>query len=360
MSPVNKEAKDSSLFEDLLPLEVKGKVIAGPCSAESEQQVVETALALKEIGIQTYRAGLWKPRTKPGGFEGVGSLGIPWLLKVAQTTGMDVCTEVATREHVRECLEAGIKLFWIGARTTTNPFAIQEIADAISESGKDVTVLVKNPVNPDINLWIGGLERLYNAGVRRLGAIHRGFSAYGQDAYRNPPQWSLPSELRRRLPQLPVYCDPSHIGGKRALIAPLSQQALDLGFDGLFIESHIHPDEALSDSLQQVTPAELGCIIAGLSHRGEDCPKSDLMRLRAEMDSKDAELLRLLSERMAISREIGEMKKEEGIKVFQHARYKELISSRIREGEKLGMSPEFIRRIYSLIHEESVRQQLEV
>lgn len=342
------------------PIEIEGDIIAGPCSAESREQVVNTALALSRQGIKTYRAGLWKPRTKPGGFEGVGSIGIPWLLEAKKLTGMRVATEVATRAHVLECIAAGIDIFWIGARTSANPFAVQEIADTIAETGQDVTVMVKNPVNPDIDLWIGGIERLYNAGIHRLAAIHRGFSSYGEKIYRNPPQWSIPTELRQRLPGLPIICDPSHIGGSRDLIAPLSQQAYNLGFNKLIIECHCHPEEALSDSRQQITPEELGRIIQNLKQRSSEDAGDEIGMLRNEMDIKDAELIDILSQRMAISRQIGEYKKSHNITVFQNDRYKQLMDSRVKTGHEMGMSADFVKKLYSLIHEESVRQQLEI
>ena len=245
-------------MKDLQPILLPGMstdrplIIAGPCSAETEEQVMATALELSKNGIPVFRAGIWKPRTKPGGFEGVGVEGLPWLQRVKAETGMFVGTEVATAKHIEEALKHGIDILWIGARTSANPFAMQEIADALQ--GVDVPVLVKNPVNPDIELWIGAMERLYNAGIRKLGAIHRGFSTYDKKIYRNLPQWNIPIELRRRYPNLPIICDPSHIGGKRELIAPLCQQAMDLGFDGLMIESHCNPDKAWSDAAQQLTP----------------------------------------------------------------------------------------------------------
>ena len=234
-------------------------VIAGPCSAETEEQVMETAKDLAKNGVRIFRAGIWKPRTKPGGFEGVGSVGLTWLQEVKKETGMLVATEVANKQHVEEALNAGVDVLWIGARTSANPFAMQEIADSLV--GADVPVLVKNPVNPDLELWIGAMQRIYNAGIRQIGAIHRGFSAYGKHLYRNMPQWHIPIELRRRMPELTLICDPSHIGGKRELVAPLSQQAMDMGFDGLIVESHCDPDSAWSDKSQQVTPEVLNFIL---------------------------------------------------------------------------------------------------
>lgn len=257
-------------------------VIAGPCSAETEEQVLETAQGLASRGVKIFRAGIWKPRTKPGGFEGIGAEGLAWLKKVKKETGMLVSTEVATKDHVFEALKAGIDILWIGARTTVNPFAVQEIADALK--GVDVPVLIKNPVNPDLELWIGAFERLYGAGIHRLGAIHRGFSSYDKKIYRNLPLWHIPIELRRRIPNLPILCDPSHIGGKRELIAPLCQQAMDLGFDGLIVESHCNPDAAWSDAAQQVTPDVLDYILNLLVIREQHHTTENLNELRRQID----------------------------------------------------------------------------
>ena len=289
-------------------------VIAGPCSAETEEQVMETARQLAGRGIKIFRAGIWKPRTKPGGFEGVGVEGLPWLKEVKQETGMYVATEVATAKHVFETLKAGIDILWIGARTTANPFAMQEIADALR--GTDVPVLVKNPVSPDLELWIGAIERIYNAGIRRIGAIHRGFTSIDKSLYRNHPMWAIPIELHRRLPRLPIFCDPSHIGGKRELIAPLSQQAMDLGFDGLIIEAHCSPDCAWSDKAQQVTPEALAYIIRNLVIRDESITTESLTELRSQIDKLDDQLLELLSRRMRVSRDIGQYKKEHNLSLI--------------------------------------------
>ena len=338
----------------------KPLIIAGPCSAETREQVLETARELAANGIKIFRAGIWKPRTKPGGFEGVGTPGLEWLKEVKETTGMYISTEVATRAHVNEALDAGVDILWIGARTSANPFAMQEIADAIQESGKDIPVLVKNPVNPDIELWIGALERLYNAGVRRLGAIHRGFSFYGKSIYRNPPQWHIPIELHRRLPELPIVVDPSHMGGKRELIAPLSQQALDMKFSGLMIESHCTPDEAWSDKNQQVTPDILRIILSSLVMRNSEKSTESLEALRQQIDKIDTELLDLYWKRMQVSRQIGEYKKEHSMPVVQESRYDDLIKSRVAAAVEMGMSADFMRTVLQAIHEESVRQQIEI
>ncbi len=333
-------------------------VIAGPCSAETEEQVMATARELAKNGVKIFRAGIWKPRTKPGGFEGVGEQGLAWLRRVKDETGMLVATEVATKQHVKAALDAGVDVLWIGARTSANPFAMQEIADALV--GVDVPVLVKNPVNPDLELWIGAMQRLYNAGLRRIGAIHRGFSAYGKHLYRNMPQWHIPIELRRRLPNLTIFCDPSHIGGKRELVAPLSQQAMDMGFDGLIIESHCEPDSAWSDKSQQVTPEVLNFILHTLVVRDSVQTTESLALLRQQIDQIDSELLEALSKRMRVSREIGQYKKEHSMPVVQTGRYDDILNSRARSAEELGMSGEFMKVVYQAIHEESVRQQIEV
>lgn len=333
-------------------------VIAGPCSAETEEQTLTTARQLAQNGIKIFRAGIWKPRTKPGGFEGIGVEGLQWLRRVKNETGMYVATEVATAKHVYEALKYGIDVLWIGARTTANPFAVQEIADALR--GVDIPILIKNPVNPDIELWLGAIERIYNAGLHQLAAVHRGFSSYDKKVYRNQPQWHIPIELHRRLPNLPLFCDPSHIGGKRELIAPLSQQAMDLQFDGLIIESHCAPDNAWSDKAQQLSPEVLDVILRKLVLREMKQTTEDLVDLRREIDSIDNELLELLAKRMRISSEIGTYKKEHGIAVLQTGRYNEILEKRIASGERLGMSREFMRTFLEAIHEESVRVQVEL
>ncbi len=351
-------------MNDIQPITLPGVdprrplVIAGPWSAETEEQVMETARALAAEGFRIYRAGLWKPRTKPGGFEGVGEVGIAWLQRVKRETGMYTATEVATREHVAAALKGGIDLLWIGARTAANPFAMQEIADALR--GADVPVLVKNPVSPDLELWIGAIERIYNAGIRRIGAIHRGFSSIDKNLYRNHPLWAVPIELHRRLPSLPIFCDPSHIGGKRELIAPLAQQAMDLGFDGLIIESHCMPDCAWSDKAQQVTPDALAYITRNLVIRDETITTESLTELRSQIDKLDDELLELLTRRMRVSRDIGQYKKEHNMPVLQAQRYEELLARRAGQAEQVGMDREFMRTVLQAIHEESIRQQMEV
>lgn len=339
---------------------VKPLLIAGPCSAETEEQVLDTARELAANGIKIFRAGIWKPRTKPGGFEGIGEEGLAWMKKVKEETGMHTATEVANRNHVLAAVRAGIDLLWIGARTSANPFAMQEVADAINETGFNGPVLVKNPVNPDLELWIGALQRIYNAGIRRLGAIHRGFSAYGKHLYRNLPEWRIPIELRRRMPDLPIICDPSHIGGKRELVGPLSQQALDMGFDGLIIESHCDPDCAWSDKSQQVTPEVLNFILSSLILRDDNTSTESLGLLRQEIDRIDNDLVEILSKRMQVSRDIGQYKKEHRMPILQAQRYDTILNSRVKQAMEMGMSGEFMRIVLSAIHEESVRQQIDV
>ncbi len=333
-------------------------IIAGPCSAETEEQVMQTATELANRGIRIFRAGIWKPRTKPGGFEGVGEPGLAWLQRVKQETGMYVTTEVATSKHVEAALNAGMDMLWIGARTCANPFAMQEIADALA--GVDIPVLVKNPVNPDLELWIGGMERLNNAGVKRMAAIHRGFSSYDKKIYRNLPQWHIPIELRRRIPNLPIFCDPSHIGGKRELIASLSQQAMDLGFDGLIVESHCNPDCAWSDAAQQVTPDVLAYILNLLVIRKDKQSTENLNELRTQIDECDNNIIEILAKRMRICREIGTFKKEHAMTILQTGRYNEILEKRGAQGELCGMSADFVRTIFEAIHGESVRQQMEI
>lgn len=333
-------------------------VIAGPCSAETEEQVMDTAAQLVRKGVKIFRAGIWKPRTKPGGFEGVGTVGLPWLQRVQKELGMLVSTEVATPRHVEAALEAGVDILWVGARTVANPFAMQELADSLR--GQDVPVLVKNPVNPDLELWIGGLERINGAGIKRIGVIHRGFSSYDKRLYRNLPMWHIPIELRRRFPELPIFGDPSHIGGARELVAPLCQQAMDLGFDGLIIESHCNPDSAWSDAKQQVTPDVLDFILDKLTIRNITQSTESLEALRRQIDECDNSLIELLSKRMRISREIGQYKREHDMTVVQTGRYTEILDKRGAQGVLCGMSGDFMKVVFEAIHEESVRQQIDV
>lgn len=333
-------------------------VIAGPCSAESREQVLETARALATRGVRIFRAGIWKPRTSPGGFEGIGTIGLQWLKEVKQETGMLVATEVATPYHVLESVKAGIDLLWIGARTVTNPFAMQELADALR--GVDVPILVKNPVNPDLALWLGAIERLYRAGLRNIGVIHRGFSSYEKKMYRNLPLWHIPIELRRRYPELTIFCDPSHIGGKRELIAPICQQALDLNFDGLIVEAHCNPDAALSDAGQQITPDVLDYLIKMLVIRDNAQTTENISVLRRQIDEIDEQLLTLLAKRMRISREIGIYKKEHNMPILQRGRYDEILERRAQMGQSMELNPEFVVNIVQAIHDESVKVQMDI
>ena len=333
-------------------------VIAGPCSAETEEQVITTAHQLASRGCRIFRAGVWKPRTKPGGFEGNGEQALPWLQRVKQETGMLVATEVATPEHVELALKYGIDILWVGARTSANPFAMQALADSLR--GTDAVVFVKNPVNPDLELWIGAMERINQAGITRMAAIHRGFSSYDNKIYRNAPTWQIPIELRRRIPNLPIICDPSHIGGRRELIAPLCRQAMDLGFDGLIVESHCSPDEAWSDAKQQVTPDVLDYILGLLVIRDGSVTTEGIHELRKQIDELDNQLMELLAKRMRVCREIGQYKKEHNMTVLQTVRYNEIQNKRGAQGALCGMDPDFVRKIFEEVHEESVRQQMEI
>lgn len=349
---------------ELLPLGLPQQdnqpiIIAGPCSAETEEQVMTTARQLADKGCKNFRAGVWKPRTKPGCFEGNGEKALPWLKRVKDEIGMLVSTEVATPEHVELALKYGIDFFWIGARTTANPFAMQALADALADA-KDCAVLVKNPINPDLELWIGALQRLNQAGIKRLGAIHRGFSTYEQKLYRNLPMWQIPIELQRRIPSLPIIGDPSHIGGRRELIAPLCQQGLDLGFDGLIVESHCKPDEAWSDAAQQVTPELLDYILSLLVVRDKKTTREELSRLRSLIDEMDNNLIDLLAKRFQLCRKIGKFKKAHNMTVLQSTRYNEMMEKCSAQGSLCGIDPVFSKHLFELIHEESVRQQLNI
>lgn len=333
-------------------------VIAGPCSAETEEQVMSTARMLADKGCHIFRAGVWKPRTKPGGFEGNGEKALPWLKEVKEKTGMMISTEVATPDHVELAMRYDMDVLWVGARTSANPFAMQALADSMQ--GLQIPVLVKNPVNPDLELWIGGLQRLNQAGIKRLGVIHRGFSSYDKKIYRNLPMWQIPIELRRRIPGLPIICDPSHIGGRRDLIAPLCQQAMDLGFDGLIVESHCNPKEAWSDAKQQVTPDILDYILSLLVIRDDTFTTEDIRSLRAQIDELDNSLMELLAKRFRLCREIGTFKKEHNMTILQTRRYNEILEKRGTQAGLCGMNPKFAAHIFELIHEESVRQQLAI
>ena len=340
-------------------------IIAGPCSAETEQQVISTAKALASVGVRYFRAGLWKPRTQPGSFEGVGEIGLQWLRRVKIETGMAVGTEIANAEHARLAVAAGLDFVWIGARTTTNPFAVQEIADALN-GNREILVLIKNPMNPDLNLWIGAIKRFQQAGVQRIIAVHRGFSTYNsqfstlnsQFIYRNDPQWYLPIELKRQMPKLPLICDPSHIAGNRDLVAGLCQKALDLDFDGLMIESHCSPDDAWSDAAQQLTPEQLKLVLEGLIVHNRVDRNNELAGLRSQIDSLDTMLIETLAKRMQVSKEIGEYKRQNNMPIVQAGRYNDVIQNRLELAEQLGLSEQLVKQIYQLIHEESVNIQL--
>ena len=337
-------------------------VIAGPCSAETEDQVLNIANQLKDTDVSAFRAGIWKPRTKPGMFEGVGAIGLKWLQKVKNETGLLISTEVANSTHVKLALEHDIDILWIGARSTVSPFIVQEIADALK--GTEKVVLVKNPVNPDLSLWMGGIERLHSSNIKNLGLIHRGFSTYEKSKYRNIPEWQIPVEVMNRFPDLPMICDPSHISGNRNLIFDVSQTALDLNYDGLMIETHCDPDNAWSDANQQVTPKRLVEIMKDLKTRkittDEEEYQNNLIDLRAKIDVIDHALLENLGKRMKISDNIGEIKRSNNVAVLQNKRWNEILGKMILEGEKLDLSEEFILKLFKAIHQESINRQEKV
>lgn len=338
-------------------------LIAGPCSAETEDQLVATAHLLKNTGkVAALRAGIWKPRTRPGEFEGIGSIGLEWLKRAKAETGLPTAVEVATAKHVEEALAAGVDILWVGARSTANPFTVQEIADALK--GVDVPVMVKNPVNPDISLWIGALERINNAGITKMAAIHRGFSSYEKSAFRNEPMWDIAIHLKTLAPHLPIICDPSHISGNRDLIAYVSQKALDLDMQGLMIESHIDPSVAWTDAKQQVTPAALADLIDRLVLRkpeaGDAIVKDKLHELRGTIDKIDDLLIQKIAERMKIAEEIGTYKRDNNITILQVNRWDEILKKAISYGKALKLSEEFTEKFLELVHNESIRRQTEV
>lgn len=338
-------------------------IIAGPCSLETEEQAMETAkLLAKDHRVFVYRGGVWKPRTRPGSFEGVGSIGLKWLQMVREETGMPVGTEVANAQHAEEALKAGLDVLWIGARSTASPFVVQEIADVVK--GTDAVVMVKNPVNPDVQLWVGAFERLSQAGIKNMVAIHRGFTPFRDTAYRNYPNWKTVIELRRLMPNLPIICDPSHIGGKREYLFDISQKAFDMGIEGLMIESHCDPSCALSDKEQQLTPADLGQLLSRLVIRNATADnkqfENQLELLRNRIDAIDTELLETLSSRMEIVKQIGEYKKANNVTALQIGRFAELMDKRVRLGEKLNLDPHFVQQIFQHIHEDSVRMQTDI
>ncbi len=337
-------------------------VIAGPCSVESEQQVMDTALQLKDAPFDVFRGGIWKPRTRPNSFEGIGSEGLRWLKDAGNAIGKPVATEVANVKHVYEALRMNIDILWIGARTTVNPFAVQEICDALQ--GVDIPVIVKNPINPDLELWIGAFERLNRAGITKLAAIHRGFSTHEKTKYRNIPRWNIPIELKRRFPELPVICDPSHICGTREYLREVAQTALDIGFDGLHLESHINPDKALSDAKQQLTPQAFDELIHLLQKREslEENPyaENQLEVLRSRIDHLDHYLLEMLSERMDVVREIAEYKRENNLAIVQPSRWTEILEDRLTSGKRKHLTEKFIKELFHALHKESIHHQTEV
>ncbi|MDA3890729.1 MAG: bifunctional 3-deoxy-7-phosphoheptulonate synthase/chorismate mutase type II [Salinivirgaceae bacterium] len=358
MNAILKHPFDGWGFEhDLRPL-----VIAGPCSAESEEQVLDTARQLKDQGIEIFRAGIWKPRTRPNSFEGVGSIGLEWMRLVQQEVGMKVSTEVANVKHVYEALRMGVDIIWIGARTSANPFAMQEIADALK--GVDIPVFVKNPVNPDVDLWMGAIERIQGAGITKVGAIHRGFSTFDKTRYRNIPQWQLPIELRRKMPGLPMIVDPSHIGGRRDILEEIAQKALDLNYDGLIIETHCNPDKAWSDASQQITPATLKTLLGNLVIRHREIEANvnldSLEDLRLQIDTFDNELLAILEKRMQVAEKIGEYKKTNNITILQPDRWQEILDKTLEKGKNVDLSDDFIAQIFKSIHQESINKQEKV
>ena len=334
-------------------------VIAGPCSAETEEQVLKIAHELKNSDVSVFRAGIWKPRTRPGGFEGVGEIGLKWLKKAKAETGLLMGTEVATAAHCKLALENDIDVLWVGARTTANPFAVQEIADTLK--GTDKIVLIKNPVNPDLALWLGGVERLHMAGIKKLGVIHRGFSTYEKTKYRNIPEWQIAIELQSKFPDLPLIIDPSHITGRRDMIQEVSQQALDLNYDGLIIETHCDPDNAWSDAAQQVTPTVLKQIFEDLKVKKPSVESHDynteMIKLRANIDIADAKLLEILGNRMKVSEQIGALKKANNVAVLQNKRWNEILGKMILDGEEKNLSEEFILRLFKAVHQESISHQ---
>lgn len=345
-----------------IPCDKRPLVIAGPCSAETETQVMQTALALSRIPcVKVFRAGIWKPRTRPGTFEGVGSAGLSWMMRVKRETGLLTTVEVANPGHVEQALAHGIDILWIGARTVVNPFSMQELAESLS--GVDVPVMVKNPVNPDLSLWIGAIERLQKNGIHRIAAVHRGFYQFEKTSFRNPPQWEIPIELKRRMPGLPLLCDPSHIGGNRSLILPVSQQAMDLEADGLMIETHPDPDKAWSDAAQQITPEQLADLLKNLVLRettGSREFEKSLEELRHEIDLIDYEMLRLLAKRMEVAKDMGRYKYAHNITILQLQRWKELFADRIKKGSKAGLETRFLASLLQLVHEQSIQIQTHV
>ncbi len=337
-------------------------MVSGPCSAESEKQVRETAAALAKIPqVKVFRAGIWKPRTRPSAFEGVGKKGLKWLQKVKQDTGLLLTVEVASPRHVEDALEHDIDILWIGARTVVNPFSIQEIGEALK--GHDVPLMIKNPLNPDLHTWTGAIERFNQMGIRKMIAVHRGFSFFNRSPYRNAPMWEIPIELMCAYPRMPMFCDPSHICGNRDLLLPTAQKAMDLEMCGLMIETHYRPEEALTDKRQQITPAQLEKILKSLVIRKETVStafKTKLEGLRSEIDKLDEELIDILARRMTVVEEIGHYKKENRITILQVKRWKKIIHDRLEHGVRLGLNREFVIRLLEAIHDETIQKQMDV
>jgi len=335
-------------------------IISGPCSAETEEQVMETALQLQQTGkVDVMRAGIWKPRTRPGSFEGIGTKGLPWLQHARKVTGIPWAVEVATAKQVEDALHFEVDILWLGARTTVNPFSVQEVADALR--GVDVPVLIKNPINPDLELWIGAVERIAKAGIKQIGLIHRGFSSYGNSEYRNAPMWHLAIEMKRRFPDMLFINDPSHICGRRDILLDVAQTAIDLDFDGLIIESHVNPDKAWSDAKQQVTPEQLGEMLSSIRWRKEDVASPEyhaaLEKLRQQINHLDDELMQIIGERMKVSEKIGLYKKENNITILQTNRWNSILERAFKKGDKLGLSKEFITKYFDAVHMESINHQ---
>jgi chorismate mutase len=351
------EQKSISINERL---DKRPLIISGPCSAETEEQVIETATRLAKTGkVDMLRAGIWKPRTKPGMFEGIGVRGLPWLLQAKKITGLPITVEVATAKHVEDALNFDVDVLWIGARTTVNPFSVQECADALR--GVDIPVLVKNPINPDLELWGGGIERMLKVGLKKVGMIHRGFSSYGNTEFRNAPMWHLPIEMKRRYPGMMIICDPSHISGRRDILLEVAQEAIDLDFDGLMIETHIDPDNAWSDAKQQITPEKLSEMLTAIKWRHESTDQKEfitaLEKLREQINQIDDELMLLIGQRMKIAEKIGEYKRENSITILQTNRWNEILERAFRKGERLGLSKEFITKYFDAVHMESINHQ---
>lgn len=335
-------------------------IISGPCSAESREQVMATAKAIAEIkDVSIFRAGVWKPRTRPGTFEGIGNEALEWLADAKDETGLKIAVEVATPAHVEAAIKAGIDVLWVGARTVSNPFSVQELATALG--GVDVPILVKNPINPDIELWIGALERINRAGCKKLAAIHRGFYPFEKRGLRNIPRWEVPIELKRLFPTLPMICDPSHIAGKWELVQSIAQQALDLDMDGLMIETHINPTVALSDARQQLTPAQLSEMVGSMSFPTSTTSDMSFSRcietLRQRIDSLDGQMLELISQRMKIAEEIGRFKLQQNVTIFQVSRFEQIIHDRLEQAEILGIKHEFVKNLLEMVHKESILRQ---